>query len=63
MDSSETPESCIAEGLEIRQNKKTGKWRVKDVDGPRYKALGNSMCVNVMRWVGERIQMVEETTS
>lgn len=28
-------------------------------DGPRYKALGNSMCVNVMRWIGERIQMVE----
>ncbi len=29
-------------------------------DGPRYKALGNSMAVNVMRWLGERIQMVEE---
>jgi DNA (cytosine-5)-methyltransferase 1 len=25
-------------------------------DGPRYKALGNSMCVNVMRYIGERIQ-------
>lgn len=25
-------------------------------DGPRYKALGNSMAVNVMRWIGERIQ-------
>ena len=30
-------------------------------DGPRYKALGNSMAVPVMRWIGERIQMVEET--
>jgi DNA (cytosine-5)-methyltransferase 1 len=29
-------------------------------DGARYKALGNSMCVNVMRWIGERIQMAEE---
>jgi DNA (cytosine-5)-methyltransferase 1 len=29
-------------------------------DAPRYKALGNSMAVNVMRWIGERIQMVEE---
>lgn len=29
-------------------------------DGPRYKALGNSMAVPVMRWIGERIQMVEE---
>ena len=28
-------------------------------DGPRYKALGNSMAVNVMEWIGERIQMVE----
>ena len=27
-------------------------------DGPRYKALGNSMAVNVMRVLGERIQMV-----
>jgi DNA (cytosine-5)-methyltransferase 1 len=29
-------------------------------DGPRYKALGNSMAVPVVRWVGKRIQMVEE---
>ena len=27
-------------------------------DGPRYKAIGNSMCVNVMRWIGERIEQV-----
>ena len=26
-------------------------------DGPRYKALGNSMAVPVMRWIGERIQV------
>ena len=25
-------------------------------DGPRYKALGNSMAVPVMRWIGDRIQ-------
>ena len=25
-------------------------------DGPRYKALGNSMAVPVMRWIGARIQ-------
>lgn len=31
-------------------------------DGPRYKALGNSMAVPVMRWIGERIQMVEAIT-
>lgn len=38
-------------------------WRKKSAsdcpDGPRYKALGNSMAVPVMRWIGERIQMVE----
>ena len=28
-------------------------------DGPRYKALGNSMAVPVMRWIGERISAVE----
>jgi DNA (cytosine-5)-methyltransferase 1 len=38
-------------------------WRNKSADdcpdGPRYKAMGNSMAVPVMRWIGERIQMVE----
>ena len=29
-------------------------------DGPRYKALGNSMAVPVMKWIGNRIQMVED---
>lgn len=29
-------------------------------DGPRYKALGNSMAVPVMRWIGERIKMAED---
>ena len=28
-------------------------------DGPRYKAVGNSMAVPVMRWIGERIAMAE----
>ena len=28
-------------------------------DGQRYRALGNSMAVPVMRWIGERIAMVE----
>jgi DNA (cytosine-5)-methyltransferase 1 len=28
-------------------------------DGPRYKALGNSMAVPVMRWIGERIAKME----
>lgn len=29
-------------------------------DSPRYKALGNSIAVPVMRWIGERIQKWEE---
>ena len=29
-------------------------------DGPRYKAIGNSMAVPVMRWIGERMQKVDE---
>ena len=39
-------------------------WRGKEPEdcpnGHRYKAMGNSMAVPVMRWIGERIQMVEE---
>jgi DNA (cytosine-5)-methyltransferase 1 len=31
-------------------------------DGPRYRALGNSMAVNVMRWIGERIALMEEAS-
>jgi len=31
----------------------------KTADGPRYKALGNSMAVPVMRWIGERIAQVD----
>jgi DNA (cytosine-5)-methyltransferase 1 len=31
-------------------------------DGPRYKALGNSMAVNCMEWIGERIDAYERRT-
>jgi DNA (cytosine-5)-methyltransferase 1 len=35
-------------------------WRGKPaVDGPRYKALGNSWAVNCARWIGRRIEAVE----
>ncbi|MCM7929983.1 MULTISPECIES: Dam family site-specific DNA-(adenine-N6)-methyltransferase [Enterobacter cloacae complex] len=44
-------------------------WRGKDADecpdGPHYKAIGNSMAVPVMRWIGERIAAalpIEEPT-
>ena len=29
-------------------------------DGHRYKACGNSQCVNVMRWLGQRIDIVDK---
>ncbi len=36
------------------------KYRSKPAaDGPRYRALGNSMATNVMRWIGQRIEMVD----
>jgi len=36
-------------------------WRKRNdsPDGLRYKALGNSMAVNVMQWIGERIALVD----
>jgi len=37
-----------------------GKSEDKCPDGPRYKALGNSMAVNVIRWIGQRIQIVDD---
>ena len=39
-------------------------WRNKPAeqcpDGPRYKALGNSMACNCMAWIGERIAAYED---
>ena len=32
-------------------------------DGPRYKALGNSMAVPVLKWIGERIQLYRDITN
>jgi DNA (cytosine-5)-methyltransferase 1 len=29
-------------------------------DAPRYKAIGNSMAINVMRWIGMRIDFVDK---
>ena len=37
-----------------------GKTEEECPDAPRYKACGNSMCVNVMAWIGERIERVEK---
>lgn len=37
----------------------TYRGKCPPADGPMYKALGNSMAVPVMRWIGERIAAVE----
>ena len=37
-----------------------GKPEEECPDAPRYKACGNSMAVNCMMWIGERIQKAEE---
>ena len=36
-------------------------WKGKPTpDSHRYKAMGNSMAVPVMRWIGERIKLIEK---
>lgn len=42
--------------------RKVRKWCKECPDGPRYKAIGNSFAVPVVRWIGERIQEVDEIT-
>ena len=37
-----------------------GKPKEQCPDGPRYKACGNSFPVNTVRWIGKRIQQVED---
>ena len=40
--------------------RKVERWSKCPPDGKRYKAIGNAMAVNVMRWIFERVQMVDE---
>lgn len=56
LDEGEAPDQLRAEGLQVKQSKKTGRWLVNDPDGPRYKALGNSWAVPNVTWIGSRIQ-------
>jgi hypothetical protein len=37
-----------------------GGWHLMAADGPIYKAFGNSMAIPPMRWIGERITMVDK---
>ncbi len=66
---------AVAQGLAVRRLTPTECERLMGVpdgytavpyrgkpaaDGPRYKALGNSFAVNVMRWIGQRIKAFED---
>ena len=57
-------QECVRKGwsfeAELEKRGKKLKTTVDDCpDSPRYKACGNSMCVNVMRWIGMRIELAE----
>jgi DNA (cytosine-5)-methyltransferase 1 len=54
----ENIDDLVAAGLTVKPSK--NGFRVNDPDGVRYKALGNSMAVNVMRWIGWRIDHFEK---
>lgn len=61
-----TPEECeLLQGFPRDWTKVPyrGKPAEECPDTPRYKAVGNSMAVPVMRWIGRRMQMVDKATT
>lgn len=52
---SEIEEMAIYLGISLSEAKEIGA----TPDGPRYKALGNSMHTGTMKWIGERIELVD----
>ena len=40
--------------------RKVARWSRETPDGPRYKATGNSFAVPCVRWIGQRIQEVQD---
>ena len=72
LDKSKTP--AVSDGMAVRRLTPSECERLQgfpdgytDVrtttpDGPRYKALGNSMAVPVMKWIGERIDRITLAT-
>jgi DNA (cytosine-5)-methyltransferase 1 len=40
--------------------KRVSKWSRSCPDSHRFKAIGNSMATNVMRWIGWRLQVVDD---
>ena len=56
----ELPEGGTIPNLGDFPKIRKGKPEEECPDAPRYKACGNSMCVNVMAWIGHRIDAVEK---
>jgi DNA (cytosine-5)-methyltransferase 1 len=55
-----TPVECERlQGFPDNYTNITWRKQPESPDGPRYKALGNSMAVPVMAWIGKRIQQME----
>lgn len=58
---SRMPQLRDADDSEVKAiERKIRKWCESTPDGFRYKAIGNSMATNVMRWLGSRLQLVDE---
>lgn len=65
---SEEAVAAVARGIEalgkrggaLAARRRCEAWGRETPDSPRYRALGNSMAVPVVRWVGERIEAVDE---
>lgn len=54
------PASSYSVCLDIESDWTAIPYRSKPAaDGPRYRAIGNSMAVPVLKWIGERIEAVE----
>lgn len=53
----------VRDGLLGNRGSKRGvgaAWGAKSPpDGPRYRAIGSSMAVNVVRWIGRRIEAID----
>lgn len=51
------------ERQKAKLRRKVTKWSKETPDSPRYKAIGNSMAVPVMMWIGQRIEMVQKAAN
>ena len=58
------PQYAVAdEDGKKKLERKVRKWCRECPDGPRYKSIGNSFATPVVRFLGERVQMVDSLSS